>query len=481
MTQARYDAVVVGAGPNGLAAAIEMARAGRSTLLLEAEDGVGGAARSASLTLPGFVHDVGAAILPLAVSSPFLRDLPLADLGVEWIQPPAAVAHPLDDGQVVLLERSVERTASGLGVDERRYRRLIGSLAADWKKLEGSLLGPLAVPRHPLALARFGLLGIWPATHLSWTLFRGERVRALMAGLAAHAIVPLERATTAGYALLFATLAHTSGWPLVRGGTQALSTALARHFVSLGGELVTGARIASLGELPPARTVLLDLTPRQVERLAGDVLPARLRERLRWYRHGPGVFKLDYALSAPVPWQSAAAGLAGTVHLGGTLAEIAAAEREVEAGRHPARPFVLLAQHSLFDNSRAPAGKHTVWAYCHVPNGSTVDMTDRIEAQIERFAPGFHDLILARRVQGPAELERWDANLIGGDIAGGAQDLRGLLGRTLLRLHPYGTPVRGLFICSSATPPGAGVHGMCGYHAARAALKQDAWRRGSAD
>ena len=465
--------MVVGAGPNGLAAAIEMARAGRSTLLLEAEDTVGGAARSASLTLPGFVHDVGAAILPLAASSPFFRGLPLASYGVEWIDPPAAVAHPLDGGEAVLLERSVEETASGLGIDARVYRRLMRPLAADWPKLESSLLGPLALPRHPLALARFGLLGIWPVATLSSALFRGERARALLAGLAAHAVLPLERVSTSGYALLFAMIGHASGWPFPRGGTQVLSNALARYFESLGGEIVTGARVTGLRALPPARAVLLDLTPRQVERLAGDMLPARYRRILRRHRYGPGVFKVDYALSGPVPWRSPAVGRAATVHIGGTLAEIAAAEREVAAGKHPDRPFVLLAQHSLFDPTRAPAGKHTAWAYCHVPNGSTVDMTARIEAQIERFAPGFRDLVLARSTHAPGDLERWDANLIGGDIAGGTQDLRQFLARNVLRLSPYGTPRRGLFICSSATPPGAGVHGMCGYHAAHAALKQD--------
>jgi phytoene dehydrogenase-like protein len=473
MKRARYDAVVVGAGPNGLAAAIEMARAGRSTLLLEAEHTIGGAARSAPLTLPGFIHDVGAAILPLAASSPFMRGLPLAEYGVQWIDPPVALAHPLDGGEPTLLERSVMATAAGLGVDERRYRRVMRPLAADWGKLDEVLLGPIRFDRHPSALARFGLLGMWPASMLSRALFRGERARALFAGLAAHAVLPLSYPTTSAYALILAIAGHTSGWPFVRGGTQVLSNALGRYFESLGGEIVTGARVTSLCDLPPARSVLLDLTPRQVARISGDLLPARYRRALRHYRYGPGVFKVDYALSGPVPWRSPVVAQAGTVHVGGTLAEITAAERDVARGRHPERPFVLLAQQSLFDPSRAPAGKHTAWAYCHVPRGSTVNMTDQIEAQIERFAPGFRDLILARGVLASDDLERWDANLVGGDIAGGAQDIRQFLGRKVLSRSPYGSPRAGLFICSSSTPPGGGVHGMCGYHAARAALEQE--------
>jgi phytoene dehydrogenase-like protein len=476
MKRTHYDAVVVGAGPNGLAAAIEMARAGRSTLLLEAEETIGGAARSASLTLPGFVHDIGAAIMPLAVASPFMRGLPLAEYGVEWCYPLAAVAHPLDGGTAVLLEGSVERTAAGLGVDEGRYQRVMKPLVADWEKLEGALLGPPRLPRYPLALARFGLLGMWPATVLSRTLYHGEAARALVAGLAAHSLLPLSQAATSAFALVLAITGHVVGWPFPRGGTQVLSSALGRYFESLGGEIVTGERVESLRDIPSARSILLDLTPRQVEQIAGDALPVRARRALRRYRYGPGVFKVDYALSGPVPWLSPSVAKAGTVHVGGTLTEVAAAENEVARGRHPERPFVLLAQQSLFDPSRAPSGKQTLWAYCHVPTGSRLDMTARIEAQIERFAPGFRDLVMARNVLTPGDLERLDSNLIGGDIVGGAQDIRQFIGRSLLSFSPYHIGAPGLFICSSSTPPGGGVHGMCGYHAARAALAQEADR-----
>lgn len=466
-----YDAVVVGAGPNGLAAAIEMVKAGRSTLLLEAEDTVGGAARSAALTLPDFVHDLGAAITPLAVASPFMRSLPLTEFGVGWIAPPVAVAHPLDDGPAVMLERSIEKTAAGLGADAKRYARLMTWMTGDWDRLAPSILGPPRLPRHPFALACFGVVAGVPSTVMIKSLFREDQTRSLMAGMAAHSVLPLNNMGTSGFVLLFATTGHTTGWPFPRGGMQNLSNAMARYFESLGGEIVTGTKVETLMDLPRATSTLLDLSPRALDAIAGDSLPKRYRQRLRRFRYGPGVFKLDYALSGPVPWKSSEVGRAGTVHLGGTLSEIAASERDVARGKHPDRPFVLLAQQSLFDPSRAPAGKHTVWAYCHVPNGSTVDMTDRIERQIERFAPGFRDLVLARNVLTPAALERLDANLVGGDLTGGVQNIRQTLARPTLR-HPYATPVPGLFICSSSTPPGGGVHGMCGYWAAQAALKQ---------
>lgn len=476
MRRTQYDAIVVGAGPNGLAAAIEMARAGRSTLLIEARDTIGGAARSAPLTLPGFIHDVGAAITPLAAASPFMSRLPLEQYGVEWVHPPSAAAHPFDDGPAAVLERSIPATASTLGRDGKRYQRLMEPLASDWNKLAPLLLGPIRVPRYPAAAARLGALALCPATVLSSALFREARTRGLLAGLAAHSVLPLRQPLTAGFALLFAMVGHSVGWPYVKGGTQNLSNALGGYFESLGGEIVTGMRVGSLRDLPPSHSVLLDLTPRQVLAVASDRLPAGYTRRLQAYRYGPGVFKLDYALSAAIPWKVPEVARAATVHLGGSIEEIAASESEVARGHHPRWPFVLLAQQTRFDPSRAPAGKHTAWAYCHVPSGSTVDMTARIEAQIERFAPGFRDIVLARAASSPVDLERMDANLIGGDITGGVQDVRQWLGRPVLSWTPYATPVSGLYICSSSTPPGGGVHGMCGYHAARAALRQASGR-----
>ena len=468
---AAYDAVVVGSGPNGLAAAITFAQAGRSVLVLEAADTIGGGCRSAELTVPGFVHDVCSAIHPLGLGSPFFRVLPLHEHGVEWIHPPAPVAHPLDDGTAVLVERSVEETARGLGPDGQAYEDLMGPLVGDWDRLAPELLGPLRLPRHPVALARFGLKAIRSARGLAEACFRGERARAVLAGIAGHAILPLERTATAAIALVLGTVAHAVGWPLPRGGSQRIADGLASYLRSLGGRIETGSPVESLGRLPPARAILLDVTPRQLLGLAGDRLRGRYRRQLEAYRYGPAAFKLDYALSGPVPWRARECARAATVHLGGTLPEIAASEAAVGRGEHPERPFVLLAQQSLFDPSRAPAGKHTVWAYCHVPNGSTFDMADRIEAQIERFAPGFRDLVLARSVLTPARLQEHNANYVGGDINGGAQDLRQMFARPALRVVPYSTPVRGLYICSSSTPPGGGVHGMCGHHAARAALR----------
>jgi phytoene dehydrogenase-like protein len=464
------DAVVVGSGPNGLAAAIAVAEAGRSVLLVEAAGTVGGGLRSAELTQPGFVHDVCSAIHPLAQGSPFFGRLPLGRHGLEMIQPPAPLAHPLDDGSAVLLERSLADTASGLGVDGRAYRRLLAPLVHEADALLPLLLAPVPVPRRPLLLARFGLPALRSAVSLA-KRFEGDRARALVAGAAAHANQPLTRPLTASFGLILCLLAHSHGWPYPRGGSQALADALAAHLRSLGGEIETGRRVSSIDELPTTRAVLLDVTPRQVFRLTGDRLPDRYARRLRRYRYGPGVFKLDWALDGPVPWTAGECGRAGTVHLGGTLEEIAASEEAVRQGRHPERPFVIVAQQSLHDPSRAPAGKHTLWGYCHVPNGSTQDMTEPIEGQIERFAPGFRDRILARSALTTADLERYDENYVGGDINGGVQDLRQLWTRPVARLDPYATPLDGLYICSSSTPPGGGVHGMCGYYAARSALR----------
>jgi phytoene dehydrogenase-like protein len=464
--------VVVGSGPNGLAAAITLARAGRSVLVIEAAPTIGGGARTAELTLPGFLHDVCSAVHPFALASPFLRTLPLAEHGLELIQPPAPLAHPLDGGAAAVLERSIAETGRSLGVDARAYARLMGSLTAAADRLFADLLGPLKLPLHPFLAARFGLRALQPARRLAEHWFAAAPARALFAGLAAHAILPLESWATSAVALVLGIAGHAVGWPVVRGGSQRLSDSLASYLRSLGGEVVTGWRVESLDELPPADLVLLDVTPRQVMRLAGHRLPAGYLRRLGRYRYGMGVFKLDWALTGPIPWTAPDCTRAGTVHLGGPLEEIAASEAAVSRGDHPDRPFVLLAQPSLFDPSRAPSGGHTAWAYCHVPNGSSRDMTARIEDQVERFAPGFRDRIQARHVMAPADFEAYNANYIGGDINGGSQDLRQLFTRPVARLVPYATPARGLYLCSSSTPPGGGVHGLCGYYAAMAALSR---------
>jgi phytoene dehydrogenase-like protein len=469
--RASHDAIVVGSGPNGLAAAITLARAGRSVLVLEAAETVGGGMRTAELTLPSYRHDVCSAIHPLALASPFLRDLPLARHGLAFAHPPIPLAHPLDDGSAVALHRSLDETAAGLGPDEDAYRHLMDPLTRDWQLLLADLLGPVRVPRHPLALARFARAGMRSATGLARARFAGPRAAALLAGNAAHSMRPLESAPTAAYGLLLALLGHGVGWPVAVGGSQAIADAMASLLRELGGEIRTGSEVRSLTDVRGARAVLLDVTPRQLLAIAGHALPARYGRALARYRYGPGVFKLDYALAGPVPWTALECRLAGTVHLGGTMEEIARAEAEVAHGQVAVRPFVLVAQQSLFDASRAPAGGHTLWAYCHVPNGSAVDASDAVERQIERFAPGFRDLIRARSVMGTATLEAHNANYVGGDINGGAADLRQLVARPALRRVPYATPDPRLFVCSSSTPPGGGVHGMPGHHAACAALR----------
>lgn len=464
------DAVVVGSGPNGLAAAIVIAQAGRRVVVFEAGDTLGGGCRSEQLTLPGFVHDVCSAVHPFAIASPIFRTLPLDAHGLQWLEPRAMVAHPLDGGRGLCIYRSVDRTAEELGADGRAYRSLFQPLVDDWPRIEDAVLGPLRWPRHPLALARFGWYAMQPAESLARRVFAGDPARALFAGIAAHSMLPLDTRPTGGVALALNVMAHVAGWSLPRGGAQSLSNALAAHLRSLGGEIVTGCAIGSIDDLPRARAVLCDLSPAPLLRIAGHRFPPRYRRALERYRYGMGVFKVDWALDGPIPWRNPDCARAATVHLGGTLDEIAAAERDAWRGREADRPFVLLVQPTVVDPSRAPAGRHIAWTYCHVPHGSRADMLPAIEEQIERFAPGFRERVLARAVMAPADMERRNANYVGGDIASGVTDLRQLFARPTWRT--YSTPVRGLYLCSASTPPGVGVHGMCGYFAAQRALEE---------
>ena len=465
-----YDAVVVGSGPNGLAAAVKLAQAGLSVAVFESRVTVGGGTSTAELTLPGFRHDVFSAVHPLAVASPFLRTLPLAEHGLEWIHSPAPLAHPLDDGTAILLERSVEATARNLERDARSYKKLVEPLVGHWDDLAADMLRPLSFPSRPLLFSRFGLRAIRSASGLAETAFAGPRARALFAGLGAHSIMPLDRLGSAAIGLVMCVTAHAVGWPIAKGGSQRIAEALAAYLRTLKAEVVTGAAIGSVQKLPKARIILLDVTPRQLLQMVQG-FPDEYRRKLERYRYGPGAFKVEWALDGPIPWRAADCQRAATVHLGGTLQEIVKAESGIWRDKHAEKPFVFLTQQSLFDPTRAPEGKHMAGAYCHVPNGSNVDMTAAIEAQVERFAPGFRDRILKTNKMPPAELERLNANCIGGDIAGGIQNLRRLM-QTSLRGSPYVTPVAGIYVCSSSTPPGAGVHGMCGYHAAVAALRQ---------
>jgi phytoene dehydrogenase-like protein len=469
------SAVVIGSGPNGLAGALTLAEAGFDVVVHEEQETVGGGTRSAELTLPGFVHDVCSAIHPLGRSSPFFRG---AGLELDWVQPEAPAAHPLDDGTAVLLHRGVDATSEGLGLDGAAYRELVGPLVEHWASAEPLVLGPYPPPPRSLAgmlralgpagAARGVRDGLADARSLVERAFATPRARALFAGHAAHSMLPLEARPSAGVGLALIVLGHVYGWGFPRGGSQRLADALTAKLTGLGVEIRTSSLI---DELPRADLVLADVVPRELVRIAGERLPQGYARALRGYRQGPGVFKLDWALAGPIPWRAEECRRAGTVHLGGSFDEISASERSPTSGEHAERPFVLLAQQTLFDASRAPVGKHTAWAYCHVPNGSRFDMTERIEAQVERFAPGFHELILARSAIGPAAFERGNRNIVGGDINGGAMDLGQLLFRPVRKLVPYRTPVRGLYLCSSATPPGGGVHGMCGYSAAKVALR----------
>ena len=472
MTAERFDAVVIGSGPNGLSAAVRLAEAGRSVLVLEQADVIGGGTRSAELTLPGYVHDVCAAVHALGVSAPAMSLDTLGPHGLRWVWPEIPLAHPLDGGRAGVLHRSVDDTAAGLGADGRAWQRLFGPLVRDWPKVLPQLLGPVvSVPRHPIAMAGFGVHALQPATWVA-RRFESDEAAALFGGCAAHAILPLTRPLTAAFGLMLAGSAHADGWPVAAGGSQAVADALAARLKELGGEVRTGVHVRSLADVPAHDIALFDTNPAQLAAIAGDALPARYRTRLERFHHGPGAYKIDYALDGPVPWDNDDCRRAGTVHVIGTLPELVAAEADVAAGRMPDRPYVLVVQSSIFDPSRAPDGKHTLWAYAHVPHGYVGDATEAIEQQIERFAPGFRDVVLARHVTAPRGLEAYNPNYVGGDIAGGAHSGLQLVFRPTIALRPYATPNPSLFLCSASTPPGAGVHGMCGLHAADRALRR---------
>ncbi|WP_454803318.1 phytoene desaturase family protein [Mucilaginibacter phyllosphaerae] len=465
-----FDAIVVGSGPNGLAAAILMQQNGLKVLVIEGKDDIGGGLRTAELTLPGFKHDICSAIHPLAVGSPFFKNLPLADHGLSYIYPDVDAAHPLEHSHAAMLCRSIDETAQYLGADEETYRKLMGSVTKNWPLIDADVLGPLHFPKHPFALASFGLNALKPATMLA-NQFKTKQAKALIAGMAAHAIQPITNVATAAIALVLMATGHLNGWPIPKGGSASIANALAGYFKSLGGQIETGNFISSLDQLPSAHAVLFDITPKQLLKIAGHKFSSIYKWQLERYRYGLGVYKIDWALSEPIPFVDDACKKAGTVHLGNTLNEIRDAEQQTWNGKHPDKPYVLLAQQSLYDPSRAPGGKQTAWAYCHVPRGSTKNMTDIIEKQIERYAPGFKDVILAKHTMDTEQMEAYNPNYIGGDINGGVIDIGQLFTRPVLRYSPYTTSAKGLYICSSSTPPGGGVHGMCGYYAAKKALK----------
>lgn len=466
-----YDAVIVGSGPNGFAAAITLAQAGYKVALYEAKDTVGGGMRTKELTLPGFKHDVCSAIQPLGMASPFFRALPLEKFGLEWIQPDAPLAHPLDDHAVVM-ERGLEQTASSLGIDSETYQFLFDGFVQNSDKLIKSFLAPLIrFPQHPFLMARFGLYALRSCTMLCNGLFKTKEAKALFAGLAAHSIQPLTAPATASFGLVLGMLGHAVGWPIPKGGSQSIADALAAYLKSLGGEIFVNHEIKTLAELPKSKAIFLDTTPAQFVDLAAGKLPSSYINAINRFRYGAGVFKIDYALSEAVPWKDKSCLRAGTVHVGGTLEQITQSEFEMSKGKHAEQPYVLVAQQSLFDATRAPKDKHTLWAYCHVPHGSTVDMTENIEGMLERFAPGFKDIVLARHTMNTQAMQTYNPNYIGGDINGGAADLWQLFKRPVLSVSPYRTPLKNVYLCSSSTPPGGGVHGMCGYYAAKTALR----------
>jgi phytoene dehydrogenase-like protein len=466
-----YNAVVVGSGPNGLAAAIRLQQQGLSVLLLEGGNTIGGGMRSAALTLPGFTHDVCSAVHPLGALSPFFSSLPLANHGLEYIYPSTAAAHPFDNGDAAVLTQDIAETALTLGKDQQVYTQLLERIVSNWPALASDILGPFHFPKHPLLMANFGIHALQPATWLA-KKFQTEKARGLFAGMAAHAIQPLSNTATSAIALVLMAAGHVKGWPIPRGGSASIGNALASLFVSLGGKIETNFYVRSLDQLPSAQAVLFDTTPRQLLSIAGHRFSSFYKWQLERYRYGMGVFKIDWALDAPIPFTADACRRAGTIHIGNTFQEIRENEQLTSKGGHPDKPFVLLVQPGLFDISRAPAGKHTAWAYCHVPNGSKKDMTTAIENQVERFAPGFRERILARHTMNTEQLEAYDPNYVGGDINGGIIDIRQLFTRPVLRRSPYTTSARGIYICSSSTPPGGGVHGMCGYHAAQKVLTE---------
>lgn len=465
-----YDAVVVGSGPNGLAAAITIQQKGLSVLLIEAKDVIGGGLRSAELTLPGYIHDICSAVHPMAASSPFFNSIPLREYGLQFINPYIAAAHPFDDGTAAVLFKSIEETAGLLGKDGDAYIKLIKPLVARWPGIVDDVLAPLHFPKHPVDMAYFGLNALLSASRLA-KKFSEKEARGLWAGMAAHSIQPLTNAATSAIGLVMLTTGHSGGWPIPKGGSNQIAKALASYFISLGGKIETNFYVRSLQQLPSSHAVLFDVTPRQLLQIAGHKFSSLYKWQLEHYQYGMGVFKIDWALDAPIPFTSVNTRKAGTVHLGNTFEEIAYSEELSSKGKPAERPFILLAQQSLLDPSRAPAGKHTAWAYCHVPNGSAVDMTDAIENQVERFAPGFRDIVLAKHVMNTHQMEEYNPNYIGGDINGGIINLEQLYTRPALRFSPYRTSAKGLYICSSSTPPGGGVHGMCGYHSAKRALK----------
>lgn len=467
-----YDVIVIGSGPNGLAAAIELARHDKRVLVVEAADSIGGGTRTAELTLPGFHHDYCSAVHPMGVLSPYLKTLPLHEYGLEWVYPEASVAHPMDDAPAIIMGKSVDDTAAQLGKDGKTWKRLFGYLSRNGEGLLADSLKPLGIPSHPIVLTRFGINAMWPATLLAKVRFREERARALFAGCAGHSVLPLNFAFTSALGLMFATTAHMVDWPVARGGSHNITQALASYFQELGGEIRTGLQVKNLKDLPDAKAYLFNTDPKQVASIADDHLPSRYKRRLNKYNYGPGVFKVDWALDGPIPWTDKRCNGASTVHVGGTLAEIATSERMAWEGQHCDAPYLILCQQSEADSSRAPDGKHTGYAYCHVPHGSTVDMTDAIERQIERFAPGFRDLILARHTVNTQQFHQHNLNYLGGAVTGGAADITQLFTRPVARLDPYSTPNPKIYIGSASSPPGGGVHGMGGYWAAQSILKR---------